>query len=520
MATYPVAVHVKAKDSASDVIARTSRRIGRSLSDVRRNATSASSAISSVGSTIRESSGRALLYGVGALGAGMVGAGIAAKGWAEDALEVSGELVDFRAKTGFAIEALQEWRYAASQSGVETGTFNAAVMNLSKQLGPLRSGTGKLAKYTKDTLNPALLKQVQATTSTEEALGLYVAALEGIEDPAKRAAAAQVIFGRAGKDMAALAAAGSVEIKALRDQKRQDGVMSTDAAEKNEALGDGIERLKGQYGQFTTTIGTEFLKALTPHLEGLGQWFTANQGVIGQNVAGGVDALAESMKSIDWDAIASGAGKVWGAVEKIAGFAADAYANMRELYNLGEELGDKVAGEYDSLKAGLGMLAGSNVVNVDETGAVNPNGSRQRLVTPQEQAAALQRANDLKRSLGMVPSVSDKVVAENAAALAGQLGDSLATQRRRVSERGSGLTRDGGGIFGRARDAMSQQRTAAERLDALPYGLGAVHTAGPPAPPQEVVVKIETTGGTTATVTKQPTASNVKVGARRVGAGE
>ena len=156
MATYPVAVHVKAKDSASDVIARTSRRIGRSLSDVRRNATSASSAISSVGSTIREGTSRALLYGVGALGAGMVGAGIAAKGWAEDALEVSGELVDFRAKTGFAIEALQEWRYAASQSGVETGTFNSAIMNLSKQLGPRRSGTGKRAKYTKDTLNPAL----------------------------------------------------------------------------------------------------------------------------------------------------------------------------------------------------------------------------------------------------------------------------------------------------------------------------------------------------------------------------
>ena len=511
MATYPVAVHVKAKDSASDVIARTSRRIGRSLSDVRRNATSASSAISSVGSTIREGTSRALLYGVGAIGAGFVGAGIAAKSWAENALEVSGELVDFRAKTGFAIEALQEWRYAAEQSGVETGTFNSAVMNLSKQLAGARDGTGKLATFTAKSLNPALLEQIKTTTTTEEAVGLYIAALEGIPDPSRRAAAAQQIFGRAGKDMAALASAGAVEIQRLRDEKRKDGLMSTDAAEKAEALGDQVSRLKGRYSTFTTVIGTKFLEALSPHLDGLGQWFDRNQQVIGQNVAGGVEWLAEAFSSVDWDAIASGATTVWSALEKIGAGASEAYANMRELYVLGEELGDKAAGTYDDLKSGLAGLIGVSAEDTGADGAPTALGGNTRVTSLEAKQRAAERFAPTLAMFGQGD------IAANVAREAEAIQSVRALYARRVEVRESGMTRDGGGIAERVRAAGVQQRTTAERLGSLPYGLAP--TAGPPEPPQEITIKVESAPGTEATVTKQPKASNVKVGTRRVGTG-
>ncbi len=509
--TYPVAVHVKAKDSASEVIGRTARQIGRSLSGIRGQATSASSALSSVGASIREGTGRALLYGVGAIGAGMVGAGIAAKNWADGALEMSGELVDFRSKTGFAIEALQEWRYAANQSGVETSTFNAAIMNLSKQLGPLRNGTGKLAKYTKGTLNPALLAQVKATTSTEEALGLYIAALEEIEDPSKRAAAAQAIFGRAGKDMTALAAAGAVELKRLREEKRHDGVQSTETAEKNEALGDQVARLKGRYETFTTTIGSHFLAALEPHMAGLGQWFDRNQDVIGQNVAGGVEWLADAFSRIDWDAIASGARTVKDVFDGLYGVVSDVKEAIDLLPQFGEHIGTKAADWADERafrneQARLGRMIPDAQEKATEAAA---RAEALAALEPLGFASPQQRWGAYAYSLGEQQKL-DALLEEN-----------RANESRYRGQRSGmyNLPVQGAGFFGRSMEALNAPRTAAERLNALPYGLGQVHSAGPPAPPQEVVIRVESEPGTTATVVKQPKSSNVRVGKRNVGTG-
>jgi hypothetical protein len=77
----------------------------------------------------------------------------------------------------------------------------------------------------------------------------------------------------------------------------------------------------------------------------------------------------------------------------------------------------------------------------------------------------------------------------------------------------------GAGFFDRSMEALNAPRTAAERLNALPYGLGQVHSAGPPAPPQEITIKVESEPGTNAEITQKPKASNVKAGVRKIGTG-
>lgn len=502
--TYPVAVHVKAKDSASEVIGRSARRIGRSLAGLRANATSASSAITSVGGSIREAVGRTALYGVGALGVGLVGAGVAAKNWATETLEAGDELATFAAKTGLSVEAIQEWRSAAARSDVEVGTFNSSIQTFARNMALARNGTGKLASGLTKVAKP-LLEQLKATTTTEEALTLYIAAMEGIEDPAKRAALASMAFGGAGKDMALLAVTGSEGLKKMREEMRKAGVMTTEQATRMGDLDDQMIQLDQQYGTVKRTIGTAFIEALTPHLKGLAGWAVANKDVVASNVAGAVNGVGTALGSIDWDAISSGAGKVWSAVEKIGAVAKEAADNIAELWKAGEELGDKAAGTYDDLKSGIAGLVGVTAEDTGADGTPTAFGANTRVVTLEQQRRYAQKAAPALQMFGQ-GALADNI--ERDAAAIQSVRD---LYRRRTEVRESGMYRDSGGLMGRFDDAMSTSR----RLDQLSYGL----TASPPPPPQEITVKVETAPGTTATITKQAKAPNVKAGVRRVGTG-
>lgn len=511
MATYPVAVEVKAKDTASAVIARTSRRIGASLASMRANATSASSAISSAAGSIREATGRAALIGVGAIGAGLVGAGIAAKTWAKETLEAGDELATFAAKTGLSVESIQEWRSAAQRSDVEIGTFNSSIQTFARQMALAREGTGKLATGLKKVSKP-LLEQLKTTTSTEEAFELYVSAMEQIEDPAKRAALATMAFGGAGKDMALLAVTGSAGLKKYRQEMRAAGVMTTEQANRMGQLDDQMIVLNNQYNTVKRTVGTAFIEAITPHLTKLSEWATANQNVIAQNVGGAVDYLGDAFARIDWDAIASGARTVQEVFSGLYGVVTDVKEALDLLPAFGEHVGTKVADWADERafrneQAYLGNL----IPDAQERAS---------------QAGSRAEALAMAQKLGLASPIQVYTAELAAKGAQGELDQLL--ERNRANEdryraQRSGMynvaVEDRPGLFGMVRQYQAEQRTGAERLNALPFGLGAVHAAGPPAPPQEITVKVEAAPGTSAEIVKPAKAKHIKTGVRKVGTG-
>jgi hypothetical protein len=514
VATYPVSVEVKAKDTASAVIGRSARKIGASLASMRANATSASSAITSAAGSIREATGRAALVGIGAIGAGLVGAGIAAKTWAQETLEAGDELATFAAKTGLSVEAIQEWRSAAQRSDVEVSTFNASVQTFARQMALAREGTGKLASGLKKVSKP-LLDQLKATTSTEQALELYISAMEQVEDPAKRAALATMAFGGAGKDMALLAVTGSEGVKKLRQEMRAAGVMTTEQANRMGALDDQMIVLNDRYNTVKRTVGTAFLEAITPHLASLASWAEANQGVIAQNVGGAVDYLGDAFSRIDWDAISSGAGKVYDVLGKVGDAARYTYDTVIKLIEAGDELGDRAAGTYDELRSGIAELVGVSATDTGADGQSTLLGGNTQVVTLEQKRQAYRNAAPALAMFGQ----SD--MAERAERDAAAIQTARELSRRRVEAGRSGMyaVPSSASFLDRSMEALNAPRTAAERLNALPYGLGQVHSAGPPAPPQEITIKVESEPGTTATITKPPKAGNVKAGVRKVGTG-
>jgi hypothetical protein len=510
VATYPVAVEVKAKDTASAVIGRSARKIGASLASMRANATSASSAITSAAGSIREATGRAALVGIGAIGAGLVGAGIAAKTWAQETLEAGDELATFAAKTGLSVEAIQEWRSAAQRSDVEIGTFNGSVQTFARQMALAREGTGKLASGLKKVSKP-LLDQLKATTSTEQALELYISAMEQVEDPAKRAALASMAFGGAGKDMALLAVTGSEGVKKLRQEMRAAGVMTTEQANRMGALDDQMIVLNDRYNTVKRTVGTAFLEAITPHLASLASWAEANQEVIAQNVGGAVDYLGDAFSRIDWDAIASGARSVKEIFDGLYGVVTDVKEAIDLLPQFGEDIGTKAADWADERafrneQARIGRLVPDAQEEVDRTA---------------NRAEALVNL----QKFGMASPVavySAQLAAQGAQKELDTLLEENRANESRYRGQRSGMYNipvQGAGFFDRSMEALNAPRTAAERLNALPYGLGQVHSAGPPAPPQEITIKVESEPGTNAEITQKPKASNVKAGVRKIGTG-
>ena len=158
------------------------------------------------------------LAGVGktvAVGMGLVAA---AAGLGAHAImgmvEANDAVGDSAQRLNLSVDAFLGLRYAAKKSGAEIEDLDSGMETFVVNLGKAKAGTGKLAGFLKE-VSPALLKQVKATTSTEEATLLMADAIAKVQDPTKRAALATAAFGGAGLKLAPLLARGSSGVKDL-----------------------------------------------------------------------------------------------------------------------------------------------------------------------------------------------------------------------------------------------------------------------------------------------------------------
>ena len=289
--TYPIKVVVTAEDKASGPIANIGRAVNSSLSGLIAKGRALTSGIAKTTEFLGNLNQARLLV------ASAVGA---AADFVQGLADTGDELGAFADKTGLSVESIQAWRYAAEQSDVSTEQFNASLEKFALGLEQARAGTGPLAAGLKK-LSPELLKNLKATTSTEEALGLYIAAMEQLPDPAAKALAASVAFGKGNKDMALLAVKGSEALKGLREQKLRDGVVTTEQAKKAGEVDEQLRRLKSQYDGLKATIGGALLPVLSPMLAQLSQWIESNRTLIGLRLEATITAAGEAFATmVEW----------------------------------------------------------------------------------------------------------------------------------------------------------------------------------------------------------------------------
>jgi len=308
--TYATKIVVSATDNASGAIAKIGKAVTGHINKLAGGVRSLASGVAKTTEFLGNLNQARML---------IAGAVSSAGDFIQGLADTGDELGAFADKTGLSVEAIQAWRYAAEQSDVETEMFNASIERFAVGLAAAKAGTGPLAAGLKK-LSPALLEQLKKTSDTEEALGLYVAAMEQLPDASNRAMVAGIAFGKGNKDMALLAVQGTEALKKLREQKLKDGVVSTEQAKKAGEVDGQLKRLKSQYDGIKATIGGSLLPVMAPLLEKLSGWIERNKELIGQKIEGAIKAMGDAIVSVDWESVWGGIKAVWEWLGKVKSF--------------------------------------------------------------------------------------------------------------------------------------------------------------------------------------------------------
>jgi len=197
----------------------------------------------------------------------------------------------------FDIEALQEWRFVAEQSGVETETFTTSLDRFARTVGEAKLGQGSLTTALKRN-NPQLLKQIKNTKSTAEAFDLYISAMRNTKDPTEKAALGALAFGRAGVKMVNVAKLGAEEVAALREEMQKNGVVTAQQALRAEAFNDAMNSLKlSLQGVMFEALGP-ILPILKDVMRSFREWVVENKKLISSKIKSFISGLIAGVKNL------------------------------------------------------------------------------------------------------------------------------------------------------------------------------------------------------------------------------
>lgn len=173
--------------------------------------------------------------------AGLVGGGLALgaiDNFAKSALAMGGAIDDASKTAGIGAKALQEYRFAAKQSGIEIEQTDKAIATFTRNLGEARRGNREFA----DTFERI---GVAAGDSAETALRKAFEFLAQIADKAQRAAVASELFGARAQRMILLVDGGIGTLDQFRQQANDLGiVLGDDLVAGADAAGDRIDALE------------------------------------------------------------------------------------------------------------------------------------------------------------------------------------------------------------------------------------------------------------------------------------
>lgn len=139
-------------------------------------------------------------------------------------LDYASSLGEMAQQLGISTNALQEYRYAATQVGLSSEEMDQALSQLTRRIGEGASGTKAQAEAF-DKLGITVKDVEGKVLNAGDAIPLIADALQKIQSPAERAAILMDLFGRAGQKLEPLLSGGSAAVNQLRDAAHALGVV-------------------------------------------------------------------------------------------------------------------------------------------------------------------------------------------------------------------------------------------------------------------------------------------------------
>ena len=169
---------------------------------------------------------------------------------------------------GVSTTFLQQYQFAAQQSGIETEQFNKALRFFSKGVGEAAQGTG-LAKRAFEEMGLSIKDSSGQTKKSEDLFKEFFVTLESIQEPFERNALLAQVFGaKVGITMANLLNSGAVAMEDLAESA--SGVIDEETIRNAEAFNDTMNRLKRQVLLPLQTAFINTSKAILDFAEAMG----------------------------------------------------------------------------------------------------------------------------------------------------------------------------------------------------------------------------------------------------------
>jgi hypothetical protein len=159
------------------------------------------------------------------------------RAWADatkGALDFAGSLGETAQQVGATTDELQEFRYVASQVGIEQATMDKGLAKISVTLGELQAGIGGTAKKLEEFgFSQAEIAKLSKLTAGE-ALSFLAGKYAALESPTEKAALAAAFFGsRMGGQFIPLLNEGAAGLQKMRDAAHELGIVISESAIQN-----------------------------------------------------------------------------------------------------------------------------------------------------------------------------------------------------------------------------------------------------------------------------------------------
>ncbi|MCH9835531.1 phage tail tape measure protein, partial [bacterium] len=139
-------------------------------------------------------------------------------------LEYASSLGEVSQQLGVTTDALQEYRYAATQAGLSQDEMDQALAQLTRRAGEAASGTKAQAEAF-EKLGISVRTANNEMIPTGDLIPMIADGLQKIESPAQRAAILMDLFGKSGQKLEPLLSGGSAAINNLRNAAYELGIV-------------------------------------------------------------------------------------------------------------------------------------------------------------------------------------------------------------------------------------------------------------------------------------------------------
>ena len=161
-------------------------------------------------------------------------------------LDYASSLGEVAQQLGVTTDALQEYRYAATQVGLSTEEMDQALSQLTRRAGEAANGT-KAQAQAFEALGISVKTANGEMIPTGDLIPMIADAMQKIENPAQRAAILMDLFGKSGQKLEPLLADGARGIEEFKRRARELGmVLDQNLIRQADEAADRVAELKQQ----------------------------------------------------------------------------------------------------------------------------------------------------------------------------------------------------------------------------------------------------------------------------------